>query len=886
MTYPQPAGSVELKFEFPVSTSPTGVELVFGATVIPAEPQDFIPSAGVTHTAFGDHSIRDPRILAAGFDAAEFGTTSAELATPNVYPEGFESLEFGEPYIAEKPEPTQVTFNSADPGIGGVNGFDSGTATVDHFLQYVDVETGPETEWGTAFIGDRYRNVLADGTPMDSYGDIEVTFPKKLLPLAFDATLYGDAHVTFHNVAFPPGVVTSTLGQPFVAFRVRNVLPFSQQYIDWGSTKVDLWQRYLTTYHPPESNADGELYGQYTTVLNRNKTIGMVGLLSQKFSTSPAYLELTGRAIQPPSIDDGAFGADTFISYRIRSTRVQGYEVGRFPNNTTVYNKAATIRPNSYDHIGYGVPAVDKLLKRVYHFGFRTDSYGTPWASFSPRTLRPVGTEMFGKTNEHYVSHTPYYVQTTGFHNLRLGGPFVYIRPPITVYATWGQLWVQDQKQMGIPAVRRYPPLIEVPGRPYTEFSYPAARVDFRVRNLQPPSVIGQEVWGTTVIRDRTFTIEFEGIETGKCGFPDVANDLVIVIPTTQYIVCTDLSTEITEFGTYEIQQRWLDVLPIENVTQWGTALVWSNVIRFLPQHHTSVAMGETGFGLALIPGSQTTTFAGLPASGYGHASMSPRIIYCKDPQAIPAGYYDNWKPSTSVYQWDGENADLLPKYGLPVILAKRTIYVDMTSDPALAHKALFGDHTLYHGTQEVFPPSFNPFRSGTAMLVPHDQELGPRGYLYTQFGTFYIPPEVGEPFLYPDGLDATESGVTFVTHRDREVFMTGEEHSVLYASQDNPGYNNMYYPVVGEWIKVYPDPIDTEFGTPDVMNFIRYVYPDVLETEFGDIKMSRTIQMVYFKGSEYTEYGVFDNTRDMIIRPYSVQFLCPTSPYTQVLHV
>jgi hypothetical protein len=68
-------------------------------------------------------------------------------------------------------------------------------------------------------------------------------------------------------------------------------------------------------------------------------------------------------------------------------------------------------------------------------------------------------------------------------------------------------------------------------------------------------------------------------------------------------------------------------------------------------------------------------------------------------------------------------------------------------------------------------------------------------------------------------------------------------------------------------------------------MNWIRYVYPEPKESDWGDIFVVREKQHIYLKGEDETAFGVFDNTREHFVRPYSVQFFCSTSPHTQVLH-
>jgi hypothetical protein len=894
--YPQDPAAVDLVFQFPTATGATGLTVTFNDAAVFGSPQDFAPAPGADSAEFGEARVRDPRILGVGFDATEFGMATTELGTPVISPEGWDSLEFGEAYIADKPEPVTITFNSDDPGVDGADTFESGTAEVTHFLRFIGFETGPDTEWGTAFIGDRYREVLTGGDPTDQYGTHEVTFPKEIAPLALDLSLFGTSTARFNNVAFPAGFATDSVGQPFVAFRVRNVVPFAQQYIEWGDTEIDLWQKYLQVVHPPESNADGELFGAFTEVRNRNRIIGVYGLLATRFASTPAYLELTGRAIQPPSINDGEFGAGTFISYRVRNVRVFGYDLDRYPNNTYAYNTAATIRMDGFGTLGFGAHLVDRRLKYLTLSGHRADAYGQAWVSDSPRSVRPVGSDLGGRSNAHYVSHSPYLVQFAGFDNLRLGPPFLFIRPPITVYASWGQLWVQDQKQMGIPKVRRYPPIIEVPGRPYTEFSYPAAFVSHYTRTVRPATVDGQERWGTNVVRDRKFTVRVDGVRTDGYHTFRVENTLPDpVIPRTEYLSFNGGGL-MTEWGVAWMDLRWLVVPSVGSTAQFGAPICQSNTIIFATRHHSSASQGDTTFGLPVIPGGvlTVTMHGGDPEYGPGHPRISPLHVYCTTGDRIPRNYKENFHYQTGSMEWDvtqegGPDRFLNGVIGAPRVLSLRPQTVrsfyreDVPNDNTTPR---FGTPWLTKRIQEIYPSSFTPFRSGTSELHPYTQYLGPKGRSMLAMGNFYIPAAaVGEPFIYAGGFDAFVSGSTEVTERDRRVFMSGALHEVLSSSELNPSYNSLNYPIVGDWLRIYPSFDAALFGIANVMHWIRYVEPEPIEGRFGVIRLVRETQTLYVKGDEQTEFGVFDNTRDMIIRPYSVQFLCPTSPFTQVMH-
>lgn len=905
LPYPQLASSVELRFGTPADTSSTGIELVFSVKQAVIGPQTLAPSGrnqgefgtasfvwnrnlsptGISAIVFGTAKVLGPQYLTfAGVNTATFGVASAVLATPSVSPEGLHSLAFGTAYIAPKPLPTTVTFNGV-PSTGPYT-FVSGTAWTSHLLRIIDVETGPGTLWGTAFIGDRYRYLTVSGVQASGFGIPEVTFPKQLHVPGTDQSLFGTPQVGFSNVAFPAGLATGSVGQPWVSSRTRHVLPFAQQYIEWGGHKIDLWQRYLLVSQPPESDADGEIFGQYTEVRNRNKTIRPVGLLAQRISTSPAYVELTGRALQPPSIDDGAYGGGTFISYRIRFLRVPGYELDRYPNNKYVYNTAATVRPDSFGTLGFGAHLIDRRLKYLTPSGHRADAYGHAWVSASPRNVRPVGTDQGGRTNTHYVSHSPYLVQFSGFDNLRLGPPFLFIRPPITVYATWGQLWVQDQKQMGIPRLRRYPPLIEVPGRPYTEFAVPAAFASFRVRTLQPPSVAGQERWGTHVVRDRKFTVRVDGTRTDRYGLNLRVEKLTPdpIYPSLQYITCGPGTT--TFYGSTEFDLRWLVVPSVGPTAQFGEPECQSNTVLFKNRHHPSSSQGFLQFGMTVIPGRHTVTLQGLVAPPTGHPIISPHHVYCT--LDIPQTYKENFHYATDQMQWDDSGADqnrfLNGRIGSPRVTSVRpqTIRSFYTSGGYPSIAPTFGSHTLFKRLQEVFPPSFTPFRSGTPKLRPYTQYLGPRGRSMLTLGVPRIPPVERAPLIDVLGLNAFQSGYSEITLSNRSIFVQG---SMLTNPLPAHGYNGLTYPIVGDWIKAYPSYDAALFGTADVTNYVRYVSPESVEGVWGDTRVIRETQTLYLRGNEYSGFGVFDNTREMTVRPYSVTFFCPTSPFTQVLH-
>ena len=290
---------------------------------------------------------------------------------------------------------------------------------------------------------------------------------------------------------------------------------------------------------------------------------------------------------------------------------------------------------------------------------------------------------------------------------------------------------------------------------------------------------------------------------------------------------------------------------------------------------------------MTVIPGRRTVTLQGLAAPPTGHPIISPHHVYCT--LDIPQTYKENFHYFTDQMQWgDGPGADqnrfLNGRIGSPRVTSVRpqTIRSFHTSGGYPSIAPTFGSHTLFKRLQEVFPPSFTPFRSGTPKLRPYTQYLGPRGRSMLTLGVPRIPPVERAPLINALGLNAFQSGYSEITLFNRSIFAQG---SMLTNSPHTHGYNGLTYPIVGDWIKAYPSYDAALFGTADITNYVRYVSPESVEGVWGDARVIRETQTLYLRGNEYSGFGVFDNTREMMVRPYSVTFFCPTSPFTKVLH-
>lgn len=879
-----PSGeAVDLNLDRPSVPSSPPVELVLGDYVL----GNLYP-AGLHTALFGAHYVLDPRVWPVGVDTAGYG--APVVVEPYARPIGVDTAGYGEPRLVKVPTRQSVSFSTSG---SGPNTLVTGTQFCAYFLRFVEVPGTLGGAYGLGAVGYRVRHVSTVSTSSQSqFGDAFVSPAVVWSAAGVDQTQYGTASLAFGNTIFSRLGDVGAQGVPMVAYRNRELGVEGELYELFGDQIAYVGTQLLYQYHEATSLAADAAYGVWLEVANRNKSLGPIGLHSLSISSTPADVVHGGRAISASGVPPAGSGT-ALVAYSVRQITPQGIAQDQYPDEFFAYCLARTIAVPGHTPGGTGTPAVDRLLKFSEQYGSRHEEFGTPWTSHAIRSVYMVALDGYSQNNDHYVSHWPLLAQVLGVSTEKFGDQFVYAKPPVVVYPSWHQSWVLDQINIGTPAVRRYPPIIEVEGRPFTEFPWQSPWVSFRVRTVT--SIVGatSDSIGRHTVMDRKQTVRVEGSTTSAISPAfRVANVIdSSTLPSTRYVYLRGTDNQL-KFGDLSLFTSY--VYPD---SQWavtfGDLVVRSNVVEFLPKHHASM-LGMTTFGAPRIPGVQTVTVGGVYVGEMQDKVhvVSPFHVYCT--RRMPEKYRDNLSYlSTSWPASDvGESitthppSDLGCRYGeLRVLPSPHVQYAPAYHPNApLSAYTEYGDHWVVNKTPQVFLVGMSTMRAGFPGLLPRAQSIRCSGVPTMRCGA----PEVSTP---PSALAVLVSGrsgtlgAIEVQNQHRTVYQGGSRHDVY-------GANN---PMVSFPRTINPSFDATAFGIQWVSNWHREVHPawpeDAEEYNGADQYEGRpTVRRAQLTvraigGWEFAS-GDISVVRWNEVHPYSVPLLCPTSRFTQVLHV
>lgn len=772
---------------------------------------------GFNSAIFGSASVRNktPSIRPSGFDALNGLNASIGYRIRFIKPSGFYQPKFGAPKLTKPPEIKPI----------GINQNVFGNAFISNHTRFVFAGLGGEAlRFGQHSIWFRYRNISFSGIRADSYGTprIEhgrrqllvkgaehtaygnqawlsygvrsltpssIDYPKipihrigstqHIQPFGFIATLFGTRIIPESQSIYPQGFA-NPFGLPIVDLWKKYIQPKGflttgqEAGHRFGTSKFWNKRQYITMFFDDDSGLVPPKWSGWTSIENRNKTIGAIG--SNLSKVSEPSIENKARSILPHGINQLYFGR-LMIADRVRKLRLQGIEAPYFSGWSVVYNSAFVISPKGVSTQSFGLANIANNRRYYNRIGnFESLEFGKPMIADRIRTL---------KFEQRYTIAPPYipihridlytrYIEEVG----RFDDHQAFGTSSLSIH--WNKITTRwsHRDLFGEPVLHNVTPELGVRGHNSEEFGQANIRTQWRNIYQQGSESL---VWGKSEIafRDRQFSVT---------GF-------------TQWAIPTHKVTK-TGVPPYFPQYIWLSAVEIDGIENRGHGIpipdgqvssptVKTNVIftsGFIAsqfgtntQIQSNGILMEYGISMPLFEQGPTVTLKNCTISVdkgidssiiVGTPRFSPHTIYAvmEAPEQAKQNH-----PSASLHYVNSDNGNRPPGevFGRIRITLKHRVLENL----GVGNLSGFGTPQIQLKRRYIQVKGMQLYRMGWHSVGDGTQQV-------TQFSSaamalFGKPTlQIKEPLhrtIKPSGFDALKlSTLNWVSHFHRKLMLSG----------------------------------------------------------------------------------------------------------------
>lgn len=494
---------------------------------------------------FGEQTIcnKTPSLAPTGFDALQVALPAIGYWIRAVKPSGFYLPKFGTAILTKPPEIKPNTINQSAIGTLFISnktrtifawlGKDSQVFSeprVWHYLRSVNPTGIFQSVFGMARVEHGRRALLTQGAIHSAYGNnawlsygqrklspVSIPYPSMPLhrvggtqhinPLGYIATLFGTRIVPESQSIYPQGFI-NPFGLTVVDLWKKYIKPSGflttgqEGGHRFGVHKFWNLRQYIVQFYDGDSGLVPPLWSGWTTVENKNKSIGAIG--SNLARIGEPNIENKARLFSANGLNALMFG-QAMIADRIRKLKLQGLESPYISSWSVIYNATPVIAHRGFKADAFGLGSVVNTRRYFNRIGnFESLAMGTPMVADRIRTL---------KFEQRYTIAPPYipihridlhtrYIEEVGrFDDHQLFG-----NPSLSIH--WNIItprWTL-RDAYGTAIIKNLTPELAARGRNSEEFGEPSIRTQWRdLLHLGSETV----VWGRSEIafRDRQFTV-------------------------------------------------------------------------------------------------------------------------------------------------------------------------------------------------------------------------------------------------------------------------------------------------------------------------------------------------------------------------------------------
>lgn len=512
--------------------------------VVESNLRNIIPK-GLDNQNFGSNAIRNktPSIAPIGINSFTGLNAAIGYHIRTVKPSGWYQPKLGNHTLTKSPEIEPVGIHQNDFGSTwlsnktrsiyaglGRESLTIGEITVWHFTRRLK-STGIFEDWcGTPRVEHGRRTILANGSIHSAYGDnawvsyavrslspSPITYPnipihrvggtQHIQPFGYVATLFGSRIIPESHSIYPQGFI-NPFGLTIVDLWKKYIKPNGflttgqEGGHRFGTHRFWNLRQYIEMYYDVDSGLTPPKWTGWTSIANRNKTVGAIGSNSARISEP--NIENKARALYPSGLSTLTFGR-TMIADRVRSLKLQGMEAPYISGWSAIYNAAFAIAQKGFKADTFGIGAILNTRRYFNHIGnFESLEMGTPMIADRIRTL----------SFEHRYTIAPPYILIHSVHlykrYIEEVGRFddyqAFGNPSLSIH--WNIItprWTM-RDVYGSPTLKNVTPELGTRGRNSEEFGQTNIRTQWReLLHLGSESV----VWGKSEIafRDRQFSV-------------------------------------------------------------------------------------------------------------------------------------------------------------------------------------------------------------------------------------------------------------------------------------------------------------------------------------------------------------------------------------------
>lgn len=380
------------------------VAQLFGDTVINNKSPSIFFN-GLPAPAFPDHAIgyRIRKIAPTGFDHLKLGSPNV-IKTPELNPNGLAATGFGLQWVSNYTR--HIQNNSKDHSSAGVpvvwfrfRYVTPGSWQSSRFSSAATLTHGVREVIGKGFIQQGYGNAwVSRGVRLVQPLSIHKEYPsnhfvgrhQQISPLGFVATKFGTRIIPDIQALYPLGF-TGVFGLANVDLSIRHLKTKGfatggdQEALRWGWHTVYNKTQYIVQEFAGDNGLVPPKWSDWTAIENRNKTIGTIGTLMQRFGY--ATIATNARLLEPLGLVATKF-SKPLIAYGIRRLPLQGIEAPAMSDWFVIHNAARVIKPKGEVQTIFG--DADVITNRRYYRSVgRIESFesGTPMIAYRIRKL-------------------------------------------------------------------------------------------------------------------------------------------------------------------------------------------------------------------------------------------------------------------------------------------------------------------------------------------------------------------------------------------------------------------------------------------------------------------------------------------------------------------